>query len=92
MRMLALILISAISLASSSAFAASYQQIGGPIVDPIQVTLGGGGGNHPYSGANLRGGADLTGAILLNAFGLSSSAGAAFYGINTDFTGTGFAP
>ncbi len=36
MRLLALILMSAISLASSSAFAASYQQIDGTIIDPIQ--------------------------------------------------------
>ena len=36
MRLLALLLISAISLASSSAFAASYQQNDGTIVDPIQ--------------------------------------------------------
>ena len=35
MRTLALILISVLSLASSSAFAASYQQTNGTIVDPI---------------------------------------------------------
>jgi hypothetical protein len=45
MRMLALLLISALSLASSSAFAASYQQIAGTIVDPIQSVSG---GNQPY--------------------------------------------
>ena len=179
MRTLALILISAISLASNSAFAASYQQNDGTIVDPIQSVFG---GNLAYSGinlewgailnganltsaelheaylpstslinanltganltgadltgANLTGadltgaeligaglidadlnganltGADLTGAdvvfadltdadltdanltnaILFNAVGLGSSTGAAFYDINTDFTGTGFDP
>jgi hypothetical protein len=36
--------------------------------------------------------ADLTNAILANAFGLYSSVGAALYNINTDFTGTGFDP
>ena len=56
MRMLALILISAISLVSSSAFAASYQQIDGTIVDPIQSVFGEG---HSYSGINLEPGADL---------------------------------
>ena len=64
MRLLALLLISAISLASSSAFAASYQQNDGTIVDPIQFTLG---FNHSYSGNNLEPGADLTGANLNNA-------------------------
>ncbi len=69
MRMLALLLISAISLASSSAFAASYQQNNGTIVDPIQFNTG---GNHPYSGNNLEpfanlAGADLNGADLFNA-------------------------
>ena len=61
MRMLALLLISALSLASSSAFAASYQQIDGTIVDPIQSTFG---GNLGYSGINLEPGADLSFADL----------------------------
>ena len=64
MRLLALLLISALSLASSSAFAASYQQIDGTIVDPIQNYFG---GNNFYSGNNLEPGADLTSAILTNA-------------------------
>ena len=76
MRMLALILISAISLASSSAFAASYQYYAhnfGPnfiycqscIIDPIQNVFG---GNHSYSGINLEPGANLTNANLSNAY------------------------
>ena len=94
MRMLALILISAISLASSSAFAASYQQIDGTIIDPIQDRFG---GNLGYSGNNLEpfavlAFANLTGAILAGVVGLGSSTGAALYDINTDFTGTGFDP
>ena len=169
MRALALLLISAISLASSSAFAASYEQNDGTIVDPIQfrsdIDLGGdhnlyfGSNLEPFAdlsganlviadltnanltgaflpaanlnsalltdaslinanltaanlnsanltgallgGANLTGvllpfadltNADLTGAILANATGLGNSFGAALYGINTDFTGTGFDP
>jgi hypothetical protein len=64
MRMLALLLISAISLASSSAFAASYQQRGGTIVDPIQSVFG---GNLGYSGINLEPGANLPNANLYNA-------------------------
>ena len=64
MRMLALLLISAISLASSSAFAASYQQNDGTIVDPIQLVSG---GDHPYSGTNLGPVADLFGANLSGA-------------------------
>ena len=68
-RLLALLLISALSLASSSAFAASYQQTGGTIIDPIQSVFG---GNHSYSGINLESGADLTfaelnDAVLVNA-------------------------
>ena len=74
--MLALILISAISLASSSAFAASYQYYAhnfGPnfiycqscIIDPIQNVFG---GNHSYSGINLEPGANLTNANLSNAY------------------------
>ena len=75
MRMLALLLISALSLASSSAFAASYQQIDGTIVDPIQSTFG---GNLGYSGINLEPfanliGADLTDAFLTNADLLNAS-------------------
>ena len=98
MRLLSLLLISAISLASSSAFAASYQQNDGTIVDPFQSDAG----NHPYSGNNLEPGANLAGAdlsgakltsaILANAVGLGTSTGAALYDINTDFTGTGFDP
>ena len=69
MRMLALILISAISLASSSAFAASYSQNSGTIIDPIQNVFG---GNHPYSGVDVQGyaglvNANLGGADLFNA-------------------------
>ena len=64
MRMLALILISALSLASSSAFAASYQLISGTIIDPIQYR---GGGNHPHSGNNLEPGANLADANLFFA-------------------------
>jgi len=65
MRLLTLLLISAISLASSSAFAASYQQIDGVIVDPIQSVLG---GNLSYSGSNLEPFANLTNANLTGAF------------------------
>jgi hypothetical protein len=64
MHKLALILFSALWLASSSAFAASYQQIDGTIVDPIQLV---GGGDHPHSGSNLEPGAVLFGADLSNA-------------------------
>ena len=64
MHKLALILISAISLASSSAFAASYQQTGGTIIDPIESRFG---GNHSYSGNNLEPDADLTSADLNGA-------------------------
>ena len=64
MRMLALLLISAISLASSSAFAASYQQIDGTIVDPIQSVNG---GSISYSGSNLEPFANLTDADLSDA-------------------------
>ena len=64
MRMLALLLISAISLASSSAFAASYQQRDETIVDPIQSVNG---GNHFYSGINLEPFANLTDADLSDA-------------------------
>jgi uncharacterized protein YjbI with pentapeptide repeats len=58
---LALILISALSLATSSALASSYQQIDGTIVDPIQNRSD---ENHPYSGNNLEPFADLSGANL----------------------------
>ena len=70
MRMLALLLISAISLASSSAFAASYQQNDGTIVDPIQAqdpATGVFAGNHPYSGNNLEPFSNLSNANLTNA-------------------------
>ena len=76
-------------LMASGAQAASYQQNGGAIVDPIQTT---GGGIHSYSGANLQpgallsnadltravlGGADLTNAALTNAH---------LWGANLSFT------
>ena len=64
MRLLSLLLISAISLASSSAFAASYQQVDGTIVDPIQSVFG---GSISYSGNNLEPFANLAGANLDNA-------------------------
>ena len=64
MHKLALILISALSLTSSSAFAASYQQTDGTIVDPIQYHHG---GSHPYSGPNLEPFANLSGVDLVNA-------------------------
>ena len=66
MRTLALILFSALSLASSSAFASSYQQIDGTIVDPIQCGSGC-VGDHPYSGINLEPGANLSSADLSGA-------------------------
>ena len=63
--LLALLLGSAISLASSSAFAASYQQFDGfTTIDPIQSVSG---GNHPYSGNDLEPGADLSSADLNSA-------------------------
>jgi hypothetical protein len=64
MRLLALLLISAISLASSSAFAASYQQIGGTIIDPIRDIFG---NSISYSGNNLEPFANLINAILSDA-------------------------
>ena len=67
MRLLALLLISALSLASSSAFAASYQQIDGTIIDPIQSRSDLGGGDLAYFGSNLEPFANLTGADLFNA-------------------------
>ena len=91
-------------LFSSAAFAASYQQVDGTIVDPIQSVFG---GSISYSGNNLEpgavledadltnanlSGADLTNAILANAAGLGTSFGVALYDANTDFTGTGFDP
>jgi len=105
MRMLALLLISAISLASSSAFAASYQQNDGTIVDPIQLVSG---GDHPYSGTNLGpvadlfganlNGANLTGAYLEYSFFQNTDfrdadlTGATFAGniTGTDFRGVNF--
>ena len=64
MRVLALILISALTLASSSAFAASYVDLWGATVAPIQHVDG---GNHTYSGGDLKPGADLGGALLADA-------------------------
>ena len=64
MRTLFLMLFSTLSLASSSAFAASYQQVDGTIVDPIQRRTG---GSHPYSGPNLEPFANLSGVDLVNA-------------------------
>ena len=51
-------------LFSSAAFAASYQQTDGTIVDPIQTWFG----NHSYSGINLEPFADLFNAGLHSAF------------------------
>ena len=63
-RALALILISALSLDFSSAFAASYQQIDGTIVDPIPYrNLG----DHPCSGVDLVPGVSAPGAWLFHA-------------------------
>ena len=64
MRKLALILISALSLSSSSAFAVSYQRTDGTIVDPMQSVYG---GSHTYSGVDLEPGASLSGAYLSGA-------------------------
>ncbi len=71
MRLLALILISALSLVSSSAFAASYLRTDGTIVDPItcwtaafNCTASGDVYVHPYSGANLEPLANLENASL----------------------------
>ena len=60
----AVALLLTLSLSSSSAVAASYQQIGGAIVDPILETDEYGGGIHPYSGNNLEPNASLNGADL----------------------------
>ena len=60
---LALALLIALTL-PVSAFAASYQQIDGTIIDPIQDRFG---GNHFYSGSNLEPGANLANANLANA-------------------------
>jgi hypothetical protein len=51
-------------LFSSAAFAASYQQVDGTIVDPIQSVFG---GSISYSGNNLEPGAVLEDADLTNA-------------------------
>ena len=67
MRTRLLILVALVTLASSSAFAASYQRTDGTIVDPIQCWDFGCVGNHPYSGNNLEPGADLDGANMSNA-------------------------
>ena len=64
MRIFALILVLAVSFASSSAFAASYLSTDLTVVDPIQNVLG---GNHPYSGNNLGPDAFLISADLFNA-------------------------
>ena len=69
MRVLTLLFAGLVSVGSSSAFAASYQQIDGTIVDPIQSN---GGGDHFYSGVDLvpgvsASGADLNNADLINA-------------------------
>ena len=64
MRLLALMLISALSLASSSALAASYQRTDGSIVDPIQLVSG---GDHPYPGINLQPQVSLFNEGLSNA-------------------------
>ncbi len=69
MRTLALILVFALSLVSSSAFAASYQQIDGTIVDPI---LSRGGEVQPYTGSDLEPLANLNG-VYLNGANLSSA-------------------
>ena len=85
---LALILISALSLATSSAFAASYQQNDGTIIDPIQLR---GGGDHPYSGNNLEPGATLSDAFLSAAILTNADLTAAFLSdaflTNADLTG-----
>ncbi|MCR9093502.1 MAG: pentapeptide repeat-containing protein [bacterium] len=70
MRNFVLALISAVSVASSSAFGASYQQIDGTIVDPIQALCcvpSGTGSIHPYSGVDLAPGVDLRDAGLVAA-------------------------
>ena len=59
MRALALMLIAAFSLASSSAFAASYLDRFGTTVTPIQHV----GGNHAYAGDDLMPGANLGGVF-----------------------------
>ena len=59
-----LILVVLVSLASSSAFTASYQRIDGSIVDPIQNVSG---GDHPYRRNNLEPSAILSSANLTNA-------------------------
>ena len=66
MRVLVLLVSVLVSLASSSAFAASYQQVGGTIVDPIQCWSGC-VGDHPYSGINLEPGIALSSASLSGA-------------------------
>jgi uncharacterized protein YjbI with pentapeptide repeats len=65
MHKLVLILISALSLASSSAFAASYQRTDGTIVDPIQSHLL--HASHPYAGPNLRPGVSIPNSNLSGA-------------------------
>jgi uncharacterized protein YjbI with pentapeptide repeats len=59
--LMALILASFLLVSGSLAEAASYQQIGGAIIDPIQLTTG---GAHPYGGPNLAPSAQLPSAAL----------------------------
>ena len=74
MRVSVLFLVVLVSLAPSSAFAASYQQTDGTIVDPIQTISG---GNHSYSGTNLQSGASLHHANLISANLQSANLGGA---------------
>ena len=97
MRTRLLILAVLVSLASSSAFAASYQRTDGTIVDPILV-IPPQNDIHPYAGPNLRPnalapgawlpgaalpGADLTGADLSGAIlELANLEGASLFDAN----------
>lgn len=65
-------LFTVVTLADSSAWAASYQRFDGEIVSPIRFVSSYGGGDHPYSGNDLEphaelGSADLSGAYLYGA-------------------------
>ena len=64
MLMRTFILILLAVLPTSSVDAASYQQNDGTIIDPIQLLMEYGGGNHSYAGINLEPDADLAGANL----------------------------